>query len=121
MYITRPLRGKKIQASGVLAGELNIASLADIMTERTGLGISGETYLVSLQNNNLLSPSRFEGYEMTNAYHSQGIDRALDGEKGHSGYIGYRNPPVAVFGSYRFIPELQAALLAEVDQSEAMS
>lgn len=121
MYITRPLRSGKIQASGVLAGELNIASLADIMTERTGLGASGETYLVSLQNNNLLSPSLFEGYEMTSVYHSEGINRALNGEKGHGGYTDYRDPPVAVFGSYRFIPELQAALLAEIDQSEALA
>lgn len=120
MYITRPLRGEKIQASGVLAGELNIASLADIMTERTGLGQSGETYLVNLSNNNLLTPSRFEGYAMTEIYHSEGIDRALNGEKGRGAYDGYRNPPVPVFGSYRFIPELQAALLAEVDQSQAL-
>lgn len=120
MYITRPLRGEKIQASGVLAGELNIDSLADIMTERTGLGESGETYLVNLSNNNLLTPSRFQGYAITDIYHSDGIDRALRGERGHGAYDGYRKPAVAVFGSYRFIPELQAALLAEVDQSQAL-
>jgi putative methionine-R-sulfoxide reductase with GAF domain len=119
MYITRPLRGYKIQASGVLAGELNIESLADIMIERTGLGNTGETYLVSLQNNHLLTPSRFEGYEMTQAYHSEGIDRALQGETGQGTYEGYR-PSVDVFGSYRFIPELQAALLAEVNRSETL-
>lgn len=119
MYITRPLRGDKIQASGVLAGELNIESLADILIERTGLGNTGETYLVSLQNNHLLTPSRFEGYEMTQAYHSEGIDRALEGETGQGAYEGYR-PSVDVFGSYRFIPELQAALLAEVNRSETL-
>ncbi|HLO33820.1 MAG TPA: GAF domain-containing protein [Anaerolineales bacterium] len=119
MYITRPLRGDKIQASGVLAGELNIASLADIMTERTGLGESGETYLVSLQNNNLLTPSRFEGYKMNAAYHSDGIDQGLEGLKGHGTYHSYRS--VTVLGSYRFIPELQAALISEVEQSQALA
>jgi hypothetical protein len=119
MYITRPLRSGKIQASGVLVGELNIDTLAGIMTERTGLGESGETYLVSLQNNNLLTPSRFEGYEMNAAYHSEGIDQGLKGIKGRGGYTSYR--PVTVFGSYRFIPELQAALLAEVEQSQALA
>jgi len=120
MYITRPLRGDKIQASGVLAGELNIESLADILLERTGLGSTGETYLVSVQNNHLLTPSRFEGYEMTQAYHSEGIDRALQGETGRGTYGSYR-PSVDVLGSYRFIPELQAALLAEVEQSQALA
>jgi GAF domain-containing protein len=119
MYITRPLRSGKIQASGVLVGELNIDTLANIMTKRTGLGESGETYLVSLQNNNLLTPSRFEGYGMGVAYHSEGIDQALEGKKGRGAYVGYR--PVTVFGSYVFIPELQAALLAEVEQSQALA
>jgi GAF domain-containing protein len=119
MYITRPIRTGKIQASGVLVGELNIDTLSDIMTERTGLGESGETYLISSQNNNLLTPSRFEGYPMDVAYHSEGIDRALEGIKGRGLYSGYRS--VSVFSSYQFIPELQAALLAEVEQSQALA
>jgi len=119
MYITRPIRSGKIQASGVFVGELNIDTLADIMTERTGLGGSGETYLVSLQNHNLLTPSRFEGYAMNAAYHSDGIDQGLEGIKGRGAYDSYR--AVTVFGSYRFIPELQAALLAEVEQSQALA
>jgi len=119
MYITRPIRSGTIQASGVLVGELNIDTLADIMTERTGLGESGETYLVSQQNNNLLTPSRFEGYEMNVAYYSSGIDQGLEGIKGRGTYDSYRT--VTVLGSYRFIPELQAALLAEVEQSQALA
>jgi GAF domain-containing protein/HAMP domain-containing protein len=119
MYITRPLRSGKIQASGVLVGELNIDTLAAIMTERTGLGQSGETYLVSLQNNNLLTPSRFEGYEMNVAYRSEGIDLALEGIKGRGVYDSYH--AATVFGSYQFIPELQAALLAEIEQSQALA
>jgi putative methionine-R-sulfoxide reductase with GAF domain len=119
MYITRPLRSGKIQASGVLVGELNIDTLADIMTERTGLGQSGETYLVSLQNNHLLTPSRFEGYEMSAVFRSDGIDRALEGVKGRGAYPSYRD--VSVFGSYQFVPELQAALLAEVEESQALA
>lgn len=119
MYITRPLRSGKIQASGVLVGELNIDTLADIMTERTGLGQSGETYLVSLQNNHLLTPSRFEGYEMNAVFRSDGIDQALEGVKGRGAYHSYRD--VSVFGSYQFVPELQAALLAEVEESQALA
>ncbi|MDO9302596.1 MAG: GAF domain-containing protein, partial [Anaerolineales bacterium] len=93
--------------------------LAEIMIENTGLGESGETYLVSLQNHNLLTPSRFEGYEMDVAYHSEGIDQALEGIKGRGAYADYRLVPV--FGSYVFIPELQAALLAEIDESQALA
>ncbi len=120
MYMTRPLRIGKSDATGVLAGQFDIDALAEIMTKRTGLGESGETYLVSLENNYLWTPSRFSGYEMTRAYHSQGIDRALGGIRGRSAYDNYRTPAVPVFGSYRFVPELRAGLLAEVEQSQAV-
>ncbi len=121
MYMTRPLRIGKSDAIGVLAGRLNIDTLAEIMTERTGLGESGETYLVSLDNRYMWTPSRFAGYEMTHAYYSQGIDQALSGKTGRGAYDNYRSPAVPVFGSYRFIPELRAGLLAEVEQSQAMN
>jgi GAF domain-containing protein/HAMP domain-containing protein len=121
MYMTRPLRIGKSDAKGVLAGQFGIDTLAEIMTKRTGLGESGETYLVSLENNYLWTPSRFPGYEMTRAYHSQGIDSALGGIRGRSAYDNYRTPPVPVFGSYRFVPEMRAGLLAEVEQSQAVS
>jgi rsbT co-antagonist protein RsbR len=58
---------------------------------------------------------------MTQAYHSQGIDLALRGQEGAGLYNNYRNPPSPVLGVYRWIPSIQAALLAEVDVSEALS
>jgi len=120
MYMTRPLRIGKSDATGVLAGQFDIDALAEIMTKRTGLGESGETYLVSLENNYMWTPSRFPGYEMTHPYHSEGIDRALGGIRGRSAYDNYRTPPAPVFGSYRFVPEMRAGLLAEVEQSQAV-
>jgi len=79
---------------GVLAGRLSLDMLANLMAERTGLGETGETYLVSAESNYLLTPSRFEGYPLTHAYHSEGIDAALRGENGVGLYYDYREPPV---------------------------
>ncbi|RPJ02997.1 MAG: GAF domain-containing protein, partial [Chloroflexi bacterium] len=118
--ITHPVRNINGQVIGVLAGRLNLDVLGQIMLEDAGLPESAETYLVSAQSNYLLTPSRSEGYEMTRAYHSQGIDRALAGQDGSGTYDDYRDPPVRVFGVYRWIPGLQAALLAEQDESEAL-
>jgi PAS domain S-box-containing protein len=120
MFITRPLRAGTVQAVGVLAGQLNIDRLGAIMLETTGLGETGETYLVSLQNNYLLTPSRFEGYPVSQAYRSTGIDSALRGKNGSGTYNNYQDPPVKVIGVYRWIPELSAALLAEESEAEAL-
>ncbi|MEO7913336.1 MAG: cache domain-containing protein [Roseiflexaceae bacterium] len=121
MLLTRPLRDPSGQIVGVLAGDVNLAELGQIMVERTGLGDSGETYLVSPENNYLITPSRSIDYPLNRAYHSLGIDRALQGERGFGVYEDYRTPPVQVIGSYRWIPELNTALLAEIDQDEGQA
>jgi signal transduction histidine kinase len=109
------------QLIGVLAGQVNLDVLTGIMQSRTGLGETGETYLVSLQNNYFLTASRYadEGFIQTRAYHSEGIDRALTGEDGAGTYSDYRGVPA--FGVYRWLPGLQAGLLAEIEQTEALA
>lgn len=120
MVLTLPVYDAAGQVAGVLAGEPDLAILGEIMLERSGLGESGETYLVSTESNYLLTPSRFEGYPQNRAYHSEGIDRALAGEDGSGLYGDYRSPPVPVIGVYRWLPELGAALMAEIDEREAL-
>jgi GAF domain-containing protein/HAMP domain-containing protein len=123
MLITQPLIDQRGQTVGVLAGRLNLNTLGQIMTDRVGLGLSGETYLVSLESHYLVTPSRFEdqGYVPTQAYYSNGIDRVLNGEEGSGTYGDYRNPPITVIGAYRWLPELQVGLLAEIDEAEALA
>jgi hypothetical protein len=84
MLVTHPLADQKGQTVGVLAGRLNLTTLGQIMTDYTGLGNSGETYLVSLESHYLVTPSRFEsqGYIPTRAYYSDGINRVLTGQDG---------------------------------------
>jgi signal transduction histidine kinase len=119
VMLTRPIKDQTGQVVGVLAARLNMGDLATIMQQRTGFGSTGETYLVSTENNYLVTPSRFEGYPLTRAYHSQGIDSALAGKNGRGAYIGYRGQPV--LGSYRWLPDLQVGLVAEIEQSEALA
>ena len=118
IILTEPItvNGKLV---GVLAGDIDLATLTAIMTERIGLGETGETYLVSSDNNYFLTPSRFDGFSLTRAYHTNGIDKALAGQSGAAIYAGYRN--ISVLGYYRWIPELQVGLLAEQDVSEALA
>ncbi len=119
MYITRPISTSDGTTVGVLAGRLNLARLGAIMTERVGLGESGETYLVSVENQYLITPSRFEGYETNRAYRTEGINQAIAGIDGSGQYLDYRGVPI--FGVYRWVPELNAAFLTEIDEGEALS
>jgi len=121
IVLTRPLLDASNKTVGVVAGELDINTLGQIMTERAGLGNTGETYLVSAQTNYLLTPSRFDGFPLNQAYHSQGINEALKGHNGQGIYSSYRSPSIPVIGVYQWIPDLQAGLLAEIQVDEALA
>lgn len=119
MVITEPLALSDGTLVGVLAAQLDLETLSNIMLERAGLGDTGETYLVSAESNFLLTASRFEGYQQTRAYRSEGIDRALGGASGSGLYTSYRDVPV--FGVYRWLPTMQAALVSEIAENEALA
>jgi signal transduction histidine kinase len=121
MVFSHPIQNADEQIIGVIAGRLNLTTLADTMLNRTGLGETGETYLVSVENHYLVSPSRFEGYALQRAYHSEGIDTALDGQNGSGVYANYQTPSTQVIGVYRWIPALQVALISEISEAEALS
>jgi GAF domain-containing protein/HAMP domain-containing protein len=119
MFIARPVRDQQGRAVGVIAGRASVEPLNTIVLERAGLGETGETYLVG-SDGLLLTASRDKGYAPGKArIQSMGIDAALrDGENGSGLYAGYRGVPVV--GAFRWLPELEVALLAEQDQSEAL-
>jgi len=121
MVITHPIIDDSGTIVGVVGGRLNLNLLGSIMAERAGLGDTGETYLVSIENNYLLTPSRQSGYSLTRSYHSEGIDKALSKQNGSGIYPNYEDTPVTVLGVYHWIPELNTALLAEINEAEAQT
>lgn len=118
IIFTIPIMDAGVGLVGVLAGRADVDELSEIMTNRVGLGDTGETYLVSRENNYFVTPSRFEGYGQNQAYHSYGIDQALAEQNGSSIYADYRGGQV--IGVYRWLPELELGLIAEIDEGEAL-
>lgn len=115
-----PVTDEQGQVIGVLAGRIGLDRLNEIMSERRGLGETGETYLVGA-NHALLTDSRFEGYERSETYvHTDGVNVALTTRGSGSGaYDDYRDVPV--IGVFRWLPELQVVLAAEQEQAEAFA
>ncbi len=112
----RPLKDENGDTIAILVGRTSINALNEIMLERAGLGETGETYLVG-NNNALLTDSRFEAQERIYAY-TEGANTAINYHTNGSGqYQNYRDIPVV--GVYRWLPELQVALMAEQGTDEA--
>jgi len=88
-----------------------------VTTERTGLGETGEVYLVS-QDKLFITESRFmESAVMQKVVDTFGVREALAGREGVALYPDYRG--VDILGSYHAMPEYGWVLLAEIDQAEA--
>ena len=119
IIISQPLVSQNGKALGVLAGRVNLSTLNDIMSERAGLGETGETYLVNA-NFAVLTNLRFQETILGKTYiRTDGVTSAIEQQgNGQASYNDYRDVPV--LGVYHWIPELKAAVLAEHDQSEAL-
>ncbi|MBN1659877.1 MAG: GAF domain-containing protein, partial [Anaerolineae bacterium] len=115
VFVARPVLNYQGSVLGVVVGRASLDRLNEIMLERAGLGQTGQTYLVGATHT-LLTPSRMGRLHV--AVFSEGIDASVDEQINGAGM--YRdNERVAVVGSYRWLPELQVALIAEQEQAEA--
>ncbi|MCK4337200.1 MAG: hypothetical protein KAX11_04595, partial [Candidatus Aminicenantes bacterium] len=97
---------------GVLILNIIYDEIIKIVKDRTGLGETGEIYLVN-QNNLMITPSRF----LPDAPFKQRVDIGL--EEKPQVYKNYQGRKV--LGTYYFITDMKWFLLGEIDINEAYS
>jgi GAF domain-containing protein len=119
IVISQPVTNWTGRTVGVLAGRVNLTTLNEIMQTRGGLGNTGETYLVS-SNFAVLTDLRHAPLSLGETYiRTDGVNDAIRNKTlGSATYENYVD--TTVIGVYRWIPELQVALVAESDQAEAL-
>ncbi len=114
IFAARPVIGQSDQVIGVLAGRINIGQLSLIVSE-TPLDDTSETYLVAANHATIGRRQFSDG----NYAYSEGVDLALGLQQTSLRTGTYKNySATPVLGVYTWVPELQMALLSEVEQSE---
>ncbi len=94
-------------------------TLDPVMTDRAGLGKTGETYLVTSSGEVITTlRSAVRDGTASQSLDSPGIRRALAGETGSSIYSNYRDREV--LGAYRWLPRYDWAILAEMETTEIL-
>ena len=105
------------ESIGVIISRMRTASIDSILTNRSGLGESGEVYIVNKQSL-MLSESRF----LDNVIFKQRVDTPAvqkcfeKGETFLGFYNDYRNVPI--YGSSYCAEDLGIVLLAKIDKEE---
>lgn len=120
-FTAAPIYNASGQVVGVLAFQLPLDRITAIMQERTGLGETGETYLVGTDKL-FRSESRFqEDVLLKTKVDTEASNSALNGDSGSALIADYRG--TLVFSSWQpvTIGDLQWAFIAEIDQSEGLA
>jgi len=114
------IRHDSIDFTGVLIARIKLDSLEKITTDRTGLGETGEIYLI---NNGyfMITPSKF----LKDTFLKQKIDtensrECFENKNVHDVkiYTDYRG--ISVLGTHIYIPEKDWCLLVEINEEEAL-
>jgi len=116
--VSAPVRDAEGRLLAVAAMHLGLEPIDQIIRSRSGLGVTGEAFLVDAANLRVASagPPR-EG--LRRQVHSEGVLRALSGTSGRGMYDNDVGAPV--LGVYRWLPGYQMALVTEMSQAEAFA
>ncbi|RJP82619.1 MAG: HAMP domain-containing protein [Candidatus Zixiibacteriota bacterium] len=121
MEIALPVASAMGQPAGWVVGRVTLSrSLDPMLLDSTGLGRTGQTYLVDARQI-MLTRSRFMDHPEpgTHRMHSAAIDSALAGREGSGIYTGWEGEPV--LGAWRYLPAANWALIGEMSQAEALA
>ena len=126
-FVAAPIDGDEA-GTGVLVLQVSVDSLDAIMGQRSGMGDTGETYLVGTDHrmrcNSVLSPTThgvtasFTGTVAKNGIDTEAVNQALAGGNGSRVTEGYRGGRVlSVFGPLA-VGDARWALVAQIDEEE---
>ncbi|MBM3151025.1 MAG: HAMP domain-containing protein [Chloroflexi bacterium] len=114
IYVARPIISDNGDVLGVIAGRASLDSILPVVSSRSGLGETGNSYLLDTS------------YRVIDTVMPDVIQLALNAaslaaiESGESGLLVYDNHEgTPVVGAYRWLPTLQVALVTEMEQAEA--
>jgi signal transduction histidine kinase/HAMP domain-containing protein/ActR/RegA family two-component response regulator len=115
--VATPLFGRDGQRIGVVAANLNLERLDRIVLPATGLGRTGQSYLVAKDRR--FVHARLRSGSHAGGVASRGIDSAVRGAAGRGLYESYAGVPV--IGVYQWLDEIGAALVSEQSQEAAFA
>ena len=125
VLVAAPVQNLEGKIVGIIAYEINMAPIYELIQDSTGLGQTGETLIARKVDNKVLflNPLRHDLNAALKRTVSFGkkqaipIQEALKGNDGHGLAIDYRGKEV--IAAWRYIPDLNWGMVAKIDASEA--
>ncbi|MCW3788244.1 methyl-accepting chemotaxis protein [Plebeiibacterium sediminum] len=120
-FVSGPVKDDNGTLIGVMVYQISLESINKVMQESTGLGESGETYLVG-DDYTLRSDSRFstEQTALKQRVDTESVKDAFAGNRGTNIIEGYRGIPVLSSHDKLDINGLNWVIIAEINEAEIM-
>ena len=115
-----PLRAGDGRLLGVLAAEVNLNEMNDIIARRTGLRKTEDSFVVNAESLFVTQPPLVtDPVALQRGVHTEGVKRCLAGNSGVVLAEDYRDIPAIIV--YRWLAERQLCLIVKMDQDEALA
>ncbi|MGP1385668.1 MAG: ATP-binding protein [Thainema sp.] len=123
--VATPIMDDQNERMAALVADFDLDEVDTLIRDNTGLGKTAETYLVGRAKGKTIFVSKQETDQdqadetdsTTESISSEGIERAIAQQSGFGYYDNYQGVPVV--GIYRWLPEQNLALIAEISQAQA--
>ncbi len=123
VFITLPIFNDG-EIVGVLAAQVNLSEIYNIIGDYRGLGRTGEVVIGSQNGNNIdiVNPLRhdknaaFNRKILPGSSNGIALQSAINGKNGVDTYTDYLNN--SVVGAWKYLPHLQAGIVVKQNQSE---
>lgn len=129
-FIAGPVENGEGELLGVLAYQISLEAINNIMQERSGMGETGESYLVGedklMRSDSYLDPeghsvvASFAGTVEKNGVNTEASRAALAGKTGAEVVTDYNGNPVLSAYAPLKVGDFKWAILAEIDRSEVL-
>ncbi|WP_199309134.1 hybrid sensor histidine kinase/response regulator [Limnothrix sp. FACHB-406] len=121
--VATPMMDSQGERMAALVVDLDLEEVDRLIRDNTGLGKTAETYLVGRAKGKTVFISKqtpsvnASAAPNTESITSEGIEYAINQQSGFGRYSNYQGVPVV--GVYRWLPEQNLALIAEISQAQA--
>lgn len=118
LTIATPVKDTDGSVLGVFAVKINTENINYLMSNRLGLGETGETFLVNTSHVVITDLKKENGAALKKTIYLPQINSCLDKNSNHYLLNDYHGDKA--FGYARWVPEIESCLISKVDYSEAM-
>lgn len=116
VLVARPVLDEQRNLAGLVVGRATLDTLIELMGDTTGLGETGESYIIS-RTGELLSRLRFADTAIGEQLNTPVTELIRAGSRaGSAQYFSYRDDEVRV--SYQYLADLDAVLVVERSENE---